>query len=314
MKNYLIKRILSLIPVMLIVASLVFTIQHLTPGNPADVILGDEASPEEVRELEHRMGFDKPIIVQLGIWFSHLLRGDLGESIYYNKPVTQILFAHLIPTLQLTLMAMTVNIMLGLTTGVFAAAFHNTRVDNVLMFFASIIVSLPISWIGLVLMLAFSLYLPIFPVSGYVSFLEAPLASMFYLTLPAVTIGAGAAARLSRMTRANMLEVLRSDYILAARAKGVGKLMILFKHALKNSFIPILTVIGLSLAAMMGGAVVSEQIFGIPGMGKLLIFAVFNRDYPIVQGIVLFIAFIYVFINLIIDIIYALVDPRIAYE
>lgn len=314
MKTYLLRRILSIIPVMLIVATLVFTIQRMTPGNPAEIILGEEALPEDVKELEHRMGLDRPLYVQLGIWYLNLARGDFGTSIYYDKPVTEVVLAHALPTLQLTLMAMMVDILLGITIGVAAAAKHGTKTDNLLMLVASINLSLPISWLGLVLMLAFSLQLKIFPVSGYVPFLENPLQSVAYMILPAVAIGAGASARLARMTRASLLEILRSDYILAARAKGVGRNSILFKHALKNSLIPILTVIGLSLAANMGGAVISEQIFGIPGMGRLMIFAVFNRDYPVVQGIVLFIAFIYVFINLVIDIVYAMVDPRIAYD
>lgn len=299
---------------MLIVATLVFTIQRMTPGNPAEIILGEEALPEDVKELEHRMGLDRPLYVQLGIWYLNLARGDFGTSIYYDKPVTEVVLAHALPTLQLTLMAMMVDILLGITIGVAAAAKHGTKTDNLLMLVASVNLSLPISWLGLVLMLAFSLQLKIFPVSGYVPFLENPLQSVAYMILPAVAIGAGASARLARMTRASLLEILRSDYILAARAKGVGRNSILFKHALKNSLIPILTVIGLSLAANMGGAVISEQIFGIPGMGRLMIFAVFNRDYPVVQGIVLFIAFIYVFINLVIDIVYAMVDPRIAYD
>ena len=298
---------------MMVVASLVFTIQHLTPGNPAEIILGEEATVEEIKALEHSMGLDKPIIVQLGIWFYNLARGNLGNSIYYNEPVTRIILRHALPTLQLTLMAVFVDVVLGITIGVSAAAAHGTKLDNILMLFASIKLSLPISWLGLVLMLTFSLHLRIFPVSGYVSIMEAPLKSIVYLTLPAIAIGAGASARLSRMTRANLLEILRMEYIMAARAKGVGKNAILFKHALKNTLIPILTIVGFSLAGNMGGAVISEQIFGIPGVGRLMIFAVFNRDYPIVQGIVLFIAFIYVFINLIIDIIYALVDPRITY-
>lgn len=313
MKNYLIKRILSIIPVMMVVAALVFAIQHMTPGNPAEIILGEEAAPEEIKALEHSMGLDKPVVVQLGIWFLNIARGDLGNSIYYNEPVTKIILAHALPTLQLTLMAILVDILLGITIGVAAAAAHGTKTDNILMFFASINLSLPISWLGLMLMLVFSLHLKIFPVSGYVPITEDPIKSIMYMALPAIAIGAGAAARLSRMTRANLLEVLRTDYILAARAKGVSNNKILFKHALKNILIPILTIIGFSLAGNMGGAVISEQIFGIPGIGRLMIFAVFNRDYPIVQGVVLFIAFIYVFINLVIDIVYALVDPRIVY-
>ena len=313
MRRYILKRIIALLPIMLVVASVVFGIQHMTPGNPAEIILGEEASPEQIRALEEKMGFDRPFIVQLGRWFGHLLQGDLGESIYYQKPVLSIVLNHALPTIQLTLLALTVTVVLGLLMGVFAAAFHNTLLDNTLMFIASIQLSLPISWIGLVLMLTFSLHYRIFPVSGYIAFSEGPLQSIFYLTLPALALGAGAAARLARMTRSSMLEILRSDYIMTARAKGLGEMSVLFKHALKNAAVPILTVIGLSMANMLGGAVVSEQIFGIPGLGKLLIFSVFNRDYPVVQGVVLYIAFIYILINLTIDILYAWIDSRITY-
>lgn len=314
MKGYLIKRILALLPVMIVVATVVFTIIHLTPGNPAEVILGEEAEAEDIKALEIEMGLDKPIPVQLSKWFFNMLKGDLGNSLYYDKPVSKIIIDHTLPTLQLTLFAFCINLILGITIGVIAAAFHNSIIDNILMFFASIGISLPVSWIGLVLMLLFSIKYQIFPVAGYMSFAQDPIRSFIYLMLPALTLGAGASARLARMTRANMLEVLKSDYIKTARAKGVSETIVLFGHAFKNAFVPTLTVLGLSLANMMGGAVVTEQIYGIPGIGRLLIFSVFNRDYPLVQGIVLYIALIYVVINLVIDILYSIIDPRISYS
>lgn len=313
MRTYIVKRLLALIPVMLVVASVVFTIIHLAPGNPAQVILGEEAHPDEVAALAHEMGYDRPLPVQLGKWFVRLSRGDLGSSVYYGKPVSSIVFQHAAPTIQLTLMAVMINILLGLVMGVLAAAYHNTLIDNSLMFIASIKVSLPISWLGLMLMLLFALKLKWFPVSGYVAFFEDPLKSVVYMFLPAFALGAGAAARLARMTRATMLEVLRSDYIRTARAKGVSEGSILFRHALKNCLVPIVTVVGLSMASMMGGAVVTETIFGIPGLGKLLITSVFNRDYPVIQGVVLYISLVYVLVNLCIDIIYGIIDPRISY-
>jgi peptide/nickel transport system permease protein len=234
LRTYIAKRLLALIPVMLVVASVVFTIIHLAPGNPAQVILGEEAHPDEVAALAHEMGYDRPLPVQLGKWFVRLSRGDLGSSVYYGKPVSSIVFQHAAPTIQLTLMAVMINILLGLVMGVLAAAYHNTLIDNSLMFIASIKVSLPISWLGLMLMLLFALKLKWFPVSGYVAFFEDPLKSVVYMFLPAFALGAGAAARLARMTRATMLEVLRSDYIRTARAKGVSEGSILFRHALKN--------------------------------------------------------------------------------
>jgi peptide/nickel transport system permease protein len=312
-KTYLLKRILALAPVMLVVASVVFTIIHLAPGNPAQVILGEEAHPDDVAALARELGYDRPLPVQLGTWFFNLARGDLGTSVYYGKPVSSVVLQHAMPTIQLTIMAVFINIALGLVMGVLAAAYHNTLVDNSLMFLASIKVSLPISWLGLMLMLLFALKLRWFPVAGYVGFFEDPARSVMYMFLPAFALGAGAAARLARMTRATMLEVLRSDYIRTARAKGVPEGTVLFRHALKNCLVPVITVIGLSLASMMGGAVVTETIFGIPGLGKLLITSVFNRDYPVIQGVVLYISLVYVLVNLVIDIIYGIVDPRVTY-
>jgi peptide/nickel transport system permease protein len=312
-KTYLLKRILALAPVMLVVASVVFTIIHLAPGNPAQVILGEEAHPDDVAALARELGYDRPLPVQLGTWFFNLARGDLGTSVYYGKPVSSVVLQHAMPTIQLTIMAVLINIALGLVMGVLAAAYHNTLVDNSLMFLASIKVSLPISWLGLMLMLLFALKLRWFPVAGYVGFFEDPARSVMYMFLPAFALGAGAAARLARMTRATMLEVLRSDYIRTARAKGVPEGTVLFRHALKNCLVPVITVIGLSLASMMGGAVVTETIFGIPGLGKLLITSVFNRDYPVIQGVVLYISLVYVLVNLVIDIIYGIVDPRVTY-
>ncbi len=313
MKTYLLKRILALVPVMLVVASVVFTIIHLAPGNPAQVILGEEAHPDDVAALARELGYDRPLPVQLGTWFFNLARGDLGTSVFYGKPVSSVVLQHAMPTIQLTVMAVLINIALGLVMGVLAAAYHNTLVDNSLMFLASIKVSLPISWLGLMLMLLFALKLRWFPVAGYVRFFEDPARSVMYMFLPAFALGAGAAARLARMTRATMLEVLRSDYIRTARAKGVPEGTVLFRHALKNCLVPVITVIGLSLASMMGGAVVTETIFGIPGLGKLLITSVFNRDYPVIQGVVLYISLVYVLVNLVIDIIYGIVDPRVTY-
>jgi peptide/nickel transport system permease protein len=314
LKAYLLKRIIALVPVMLIVATVVFTIIQLTPGNPAQIMLGEDATQEQIKLLEKELGLDKPLPLQLGSWLANAFRGNLGNSLYYNQTVSETVAAHVRPTLQLTLMAFTLTLIMGIVMGIFAAFLHNTLFDNILMFFASLGVSLPISWLGLALMLTFSLQHRIFPVSGYVPFMQDPIQSLRHMILPAITLGASAAARLARMTRANMLEVLQSDYIRMGRAKGVAELSILFRHAFKNALIPSLTVIGLSLANMMGGAVVTEQIFGIPGIGRLLVFSVFNRDYPLIQGIVLHIAAIYVLINLTIDILYALIDPRISYN
>ncbi len=314
MKRKIAKRLLSIIPVVLVVSTLVFFIIHLTPGSPADTILGEDATAEQIRALERELGLDQPIVVQWFNWIVNLARGNIGNSLYYGTAVEEVILNHVKPTVLLTVYAFVIAVVFGIAIGVFAAAFHNRLFDNILMFFASIGVSLPVSWLGLVLMLTFSLRMGWFPVTGYVGPEEDLFRSFMSLTLPAFTLGISPIARIARMTRANMLDVLKSDFIRTAKSKGAKQTSILFAHALKNAFVPTLTVMGLSLANMMGGAVVTEQIFGIPGIGRLLIFGVFNRDYPVVQGIVLYIALIYVAINLIIDIIYVLIDPRITYS
>ena len=301
-------------PVMLIVAAVVFSILVITPGSPAEVMLGEFATPEQIQQLEDELGLNRPIVVQIGVWVSKAFRGDLGTSLYYGEPVLKTIIGHSAPTLHLTLMALTLSVVIGIPIGILSASFHNTLLDSFLTFIGSLGLSVPSAWLGLMLVLTFSLKYPVFPVSGYVPPTEGFVQSMYFMILPAICLGLSPIARIARMTRANVLDILSSDYVRTARAKGLMEVIVLFKHTLKNALVPVLTVIGLSLANMMGGAVIVEQIFLIPGIGRMLIFSVSNRDYPMVQGIVLYIAAIYVLINLAIDIIYVAIDPRISYS
>jgi len=314
MLKYLLKRILAVIPVMLIVGIIVFFLMHLLPGNPAAMMLGPDATLEEIEALSEKLGLNRPIPVQFVEWFSNIIRGDFGTSIFFQgQPVSKVVFDHFQATLLLTLFGLFLAVSFGLVVGVVAAVFHNKLMDRVVMIITSIGVAIPNFWLGLMLALFFSIIFPVLPPAGYVP-LSAGFKECFkYLILPAVAIAFGQASLLARMTRANMLEVLQNDYIRTARAKGLSEIKVIFKHGLKNALIPTLTVIGLSFANLMGGAVVTEQIFNIPGIGRLLVKSVFNRDYPVIEGIVIYIAAAWVIINLVIDILYSILDPRIKY-
>lgn len=314
MARYITKRLLALVPVLLIVAVIVFVLMRLLPGNPAAMMLGPEATTEEIEQLAEQMGLKEPILKQITEWFRNVIKGDLGKSIFLRMPVTKAIYQHLEATLLLTLLALVVAVTVGISAGVIAAAWHNSLLDQLIMSLSTLGVAIPVFWLGLMLILKVALPSSFFPVAGYAPVARYGMgASMRYLILPAISLSAGQAAAIARMTRANMLEVLQSDYVRTAKAKGASGLAVTFKHALKNAIIPTVTVIGLCFANLMGGAVVTEQIFNIPGIGRLLITAVFRRDYPLISGIVLYIASAYVLINLVIDIMYAFLDPRIRF-
>lgn len=312
--KYLIKRLFAILPVMLIVGIIVFFMMHLLPGNPAAMMLGPEATQEEIKALSKKLGLDRPVPVQFIEWITNIARGDFGNSIFFQgMPVTEVVFNHFQATLVLTLFGLLLAVLFGIVVGVIAAAFHNSMIDRFVMLLTSVGVAIPNFWLGLMLALLFSILIPILPPAGYKPLSEGFAESIQYLILPAIAIAFGQASLLARMTRANMLEVLQNDYIRTARAKGLSEYKVIFKHGLKNALIPILTVIGLAFANLMGGAVVTEQIFNIPGIGRLLVKSVFSRDYPVIEGIVIYIAAAWVFINLIIDILYSFLDPRIKY-
>ncbi len=299
---------------MFIVGIFVFFIIHLIPGNPAAMMLGPEATPEEIEEFSKIMGLDRPIPIQFVEWFSNVVKGDFGMSLFFQgQQVTRVVFEHFKVTLTLTILGVVLAIIFGIITGVIAAINHNNLLDRIIMVITSAGVSIPNFWLGLMLVLFFSIRFSILPPAGFKPLSAGLGESLRYLILPAITLAFGQTSLIARMTRSNMLEVLRSDYIRTAKAKGLSELMVNYKHALKNVLIPVITIIGLSFANLMGGAVVTEQIFNIPGVGRLLIKSVFTRDYPVIEGIVLYIAAMWVIINLVTDVLYVIIDPRIEY-
>jgi peptide/nickel transport system permease protein len=283
----------------------------LLPGDAVSLMLGEHATKDAVAALRDHLGLDKPFAVRYVDYVGRVARGDLGRSIFLDKPVTVALAERAQPTLTLTILALLVSLVIGLPTGVIAARARGSWLDLGTMGVAMVGIAMPTFWLGLNLIFIFAVLLRWLPVAGYQPLSAGPWEALRYLILPAVTLGVAQGALLARMTRSMMLEVLDQDYVRTARAKGLTERAVVIRHALRNAFIPLLTVIGLSFAALMGGAVVTEQIFTIPGVGRLLIQAIGRRDFPLVQGTVLVIAALYVLINLGVDLLYAVVDPRI---
>jgi peptide/nickel transport system permease protein len=313
MVSYILRRIVATLPVMAIVALFVFSLLHLAPGDPAVVIAGDQASPADVEHIRQSLGLDRPFLVQFGIWLWGILHGDLGTSIFTNLPVASLIAQRIEPTLSLMAITLVLSVLVAVPLGVVAAWKAGSWVDRTIMAFAVFGFSVPVFVVGYLLAYVFALQFEWLPVQGY-----TPLAEGFWpwlqnLILPAVALGCVYIALIARITRASMLEVLQQDYIRTARAKGLGQRNILFVHALKNAAVPIVTVIGIGIALLIGGAVVTESVFAIPGLGRLTIDAILRRDYPVIQGIVLMFSFLYVLVNLVVDLIYTLVDPRIRY-
>ena len=313
MSGYILRRLLALLPVLLIVATVGFFLIYLTPGDPAAVMLGPDATQDDLANLRTIMGLDRPLLVQLFRWYARTLRGDLGDSIFLHRPVLQAIIERLEPTILLTLMALTVAVAIGLPAGVAAAVRRNSWVDQASMGVALFGVSVPGFWLGLNLILVFSVYLGLFPVAGYVPVGESLAGAIRSLVLPAVTLGFGGSAFIARMTRSSMLEVLGQDYIRTAWAKGNQERRVIARHALRNAMIPTVTVIGLALGGLLAGAIVTETVFALPGVGRLVISSVLRRDYPVIQGVLMFIASIYVLVNLLIDVLYVYLDPRVKY-
>ena len=311
MLAYIVRRLLFTIPVMLLVATGVFLLLHLAPGDPVGIILGPDASEEQRLAMRRELGLDRSLPIQYVDWLGRVARGDLGRSLFLDKPVVSALAERAQPTLLLTTLALLVAVSVGLPSGIIAARSRGSWLDLGAMTVAILGISMPTFWLGLNLILVFAVTLRWLPVAGYQPLSAGLWESLRYLILPAVTLGIAQAALLARMTRSMMLEVLDQDYIRTARAKGLGERVVISRHALRNAFIPLLTVIGLITAALLGGAVVTEQIFNIPGVGRLLIQAIGRRDFPLVQGTVLIIAAIYVLVNLFVDVLYAVIDPRI---
>jgi peptide/nickel transport system permease protein len=314
MTAYIIRRLLLVVPVMWLVATAAFFLLHMTPGDPVTVLLGPDATAEQIERLREDLGLNDPLLVQYVTWLWDILRFDLGESLFLNMPVTTAIADRAQPTLLLTIAALIVAITIGIPTGVISAVRRGSAIDFGAMLGAMVGISMPTFWLGLNLIFIFAVTLRWLPVGGYTPFFDDPVDSIKRLIMPAFTLGAFQAAFLARITRSMMLDTLNEDFIRTARAKGIAERGVVIKHALRNTMIPLVTVIGLTFALLVSGAVVTEQVFNIPGVGRLLIQAVLRRDFPLIQGIVLLIAFLYVIINLIVDIIYVFLDPRIHYS
>lgn len=296
-----------------VVALFVFALLHLTPGDPAVLIAGELATDADIAAIRAKLGLDQPFHVQLATWIWSLLRGDLGISIFTNMPVTRLIEQRLEPTLMLSLTTLIVSIVIALPLGIVSAWKAGTWIDTAVMSFAVFGFSVPVFVLGFVLILVFSLQLDWFPVQGYTSISEGFGPFIRNITLPSVALGMIYAALIARITRASMLEVLSQDYIRTADAKGLATFDVLIRHGLKNAAVPIVTVIGIGIALLISGVVVTETVFAIPGLGRLTVDAIVKRDYPIVQGMVLLFSGIYVLINLLVDLSYTLLDPRIRY-
>lgn len=313
MLAYIARRVLATIPVMLIVAFFVFSLLYLAPGDPAAVIAGDQATPQDVERIRASLGLDRPFVVRFGEWLWRIMQGDLGVSIFTNLPVSHMIAQRIEPTTSLMLITIVLAILIAVPMGVMAAWKAGSWIDRGVMAFAVFGFSVPVFVTGYLLAYVFALELEWLPVQGY-----TPLSQGFWpflenLILPSIALGSIYIALIARITRATMLEVLAQDYIRTAKAKGLGSRGILFLHALKNAAVPISTVIGIGIALLIGGAVVTESVFAIPGLGRLTVDAILRRDYPVIQGVVLLFSFIYVLVNLGIDLLYTVFDPRIRY-
>jgi peptide/nickel transport system permease protein len=310
---YFLRRVLATIPVMAVVALFVFSLLYIAPGDPAAVIAGDQASPEQIAHIRASLGLDRPFIVRFGDWLWHIVHGDLGTSIFTNLPVSHMIAQRIEPTLSLMILTLVVSLVIAIPMGVVAAWKQGKWQDRLIMVFAVLGFSTPVFVIGYVLAFVFALQLRWLPVQGFVPIEQGFWPFLRTLILPAFTLGGIYIALIARITRASMLDVLSQDYVRTARAKGLGERPVLFVHALKNAAVPIVTVVGLGVALLIGGAVVTESVFAIPGLGRLTVDAILRRDYPVIQGVVLLFSFVYVLVNLAIDLLYTVFDPRIRY-
>jgi len=313
MYGYLFRRLLGTIPVMLVVAVFIFLMLRLTPSDPAAVIAGDNATTEQVAKIRGQLGLDRPMVEQFFIWSVKLMTGDLGESFFFKKTVAQLIGERIEPTLSLAFFTILIAVLVAVPLGVLAAHRHGSWIDRVVMGFSVLGFSVPVFVIGYLLIYLFAVYLDWLPVQGYQRIADGVGGWVQRLILPSVTLSVIYVALIARMTRTSVLEVLSEDYIRTARAKGQIERKVLFRHALRNAAVPIVTVIGLGIALLIGGVVVTESVFTIPGLGRLTVDAVLARDYPTIQAVILLFSFVYVMINLAVDMLYTVLDPRIRY-
>jgi len=309
----ILRRLMAAIPVMGVVAIAVFALLHVTPGDPATIIAGDYATPDEVARIRAKLGLDRPFLVQVGFWLGQVLRGDLGTSIFSGLPVTTLIGQRIGATSSLAVLALLISVGVAVPLGVLAAWKQRSWVDRGVMVFAVSGFSMPVFWLGFILVYVFALTLHWLPVQGYAPLAQGVWPFLSHLLLPALTLSVIYMALIARMTRASMLGVLSEDYIRTAFAKGAPPRSVLVRHALKNASLPVVTIIGTGFALLIGGAVVTESVFAIPGLGRLTVDAIVRRDYPVIQGVLLLVAGVYVLINLVIDLLYVFLDPRIRY-
>ncbi|MBE0531825.1 MAG: ABC transporter permease [Rhodospirillales bacterium] len=313
MLTYILRRLVGMFIVMLIVAAVVFIIARVIPGDPAAVMLGSAATPEDVAALRARMGLDQPFLTQFTLYLKQIVTFDLGDSIFLNRPVTQALAERAELTTFLTLMSVGIAVAIGVPIGIVSAVKRGRLVDQGTVALAMLAASVPSFWIGLTLIRYLAVDVPWFPVAGYGPPGASLAERLHHLVLPAIALGIPNSALILRFTRTSMLDVMNEDYVRTARAKGLPPLTVILKHALRNALIPILTIIGLTIAVMIAGAIVTETVFGLPGVGNLVVSAVLRRDYPVIQGALLVVSGLYVLINLAVDLLYAVVDPRVRY-
>ncbi|MGA1286571.1 MAG: ABC transporter permease [Rubrivivax sp.] len=314
MGRYVLRRLLATLPVLLLVSLLTFALLWLVPGDPASMFLDTSATQEALDRVRREMGLDRPFLVRMGDWYWRVLQGDLGTSLLLNRGVTEAILERLPVTLSLTAIAFVFAVLIGVAAGVLAAVRHGRAADQGVMTLALLGLSIPEFWFGLVLIWLLAVTMQWFPAGDYVAFAQDPLLWAWHLALPAFTLACVQMGFIARMTRSSMLEVLGQDYVRTARAKGLPEPYVVLRHGLTNAMVPIVTVMGIMVGALLGGAVVTEQVFSLPGLGRLIIGAVLSRDFPVIQGGLLFLAVIYLAVNLAVDLLYAALDPRVRLE
>ena len=314
MITYSIRRLLAFVPTLFAISFLVFSLLYFVPGDPAQMILGVDATPDAIARLQEDMGLNEPFVPRLVNWYGRALQGDFGRSYYLDRSVVEAIAERVPATLQLTAFALVFAILIGVPTGVLAAVRQNTWIDALVMAGAMLGLAVPGFLLGLLMIFFVALPTGWFPTGGHVPFFESPLGNLRSLALPALSLGLAQGALIARMTRSSMLEVLRLDYVRTARAKGLRERVVVNRHVLANSLIPIITVIGIVAGVLLGGAIAIETVFTLPGVGRLVISAVKRRDYPLIQGVTLFITFSYLMVNLIVDLLYVVADPKVRYS
>lgn len=313
MFGFIVNRLIATIPVLGMVAVFVFLMLRLAPGDPAAVLAGDNGTPQQIAEIRETLGLNKPMLVQLGIWVLDILKGDFGQSYFFKKDVSELIMLRVEPTLALATTTLILTIAIAVPIGVIAAYKHGTWIDRAVMAFSVAGFSIPVFVLGYILIYVFAMEIKLFPVQGYKEIADGFLPFIHRLILPSITLSVIYIALIARITRASVLEVLGEDYIRTAYAKGLTPNTVLLKHALRNAAVPIVTVIGIGIALLIGGVVVTESVYNIPGLGRLTVDAVLGRDYPTIQAIIIVFSFVYVVINLLVDLTYSLLDPRIRY-